>query len=119
MVLCLGENVSNQEGRKINIAQAPVSPGPWLSYIYNSVFSVLCKIDAFSLLPAEEAVVQYRQAVGSRPHSKPGRSQDLNSRLISKPSLVMQQTPTCYGSGHLEGSVLLCAMKKKKLVDEF
>ena len=32
-------------------------------HIYNSVFSVLCKIDAFSLLLAEEAVVQYCQAV--------------------------------------------------------
>ena len=39
-------------------------------HIYNSVFPILCKTDAFSLLPAEEVVVQYRQAVGSRPHNQ-------------------------------------------------
>ena len=62
-------------------------------HIYNSVFPVLCKTDAFSLLPAEEAVVQYHQAVGSRSHSKRGRSQDLTSCLISKPSLVIAADP--------------------------
>lgn len=92
-MLYLGENVSYKEGKKINTTQAAITvlvPG---FHTYTLIFPIPCKIDATSLLPAEEAVVQHGQAIASRPHSKGGRSRELNSLLMSKPSLVIAANP--------------------------